>query len=625
MWQKTARVELRGADVTPAEVIRTWKAEFQRFWPGAQLVLRPPDRHRPRRGGPAQPDLPGRMKLSTGVLVLYADDESFTLMTPEGHMLAGWITFSAWAADDGVTVVQIQALERTNDPLYELGYVLGGNRLNTRFWVQTAENLARHFGVEPRSSPRWSAWTGAASGARPATSARTRPSDLPLDPGHPCAGCGAGSARPGRAVDRRHPGSRSATLPLRGLDARWRRRRGGEGAGDDPGPAVRAQRRPGAAGRRGPGPGQGGAGPAGRGRPAGRVNRALVRALGDHGPHRPPPSGRGPAARGAEAAPPAALGARAVPAARGPGHRVDRGRDGPGPPGAGRPPDRGRRRPGRCAAGGWPRWRRGGRWPPSPVGAGGRVGRGRLELRAEADGRRVSGSPGPRPGSPTPPRPTSTACSPAPPPGPARGASPPSPCPATPPAWAASRSSCSPPTPSGRLELDGVRVGPDQVLGRVDEGFGLAMATLDRFRPSVGAFAVGMAQAALDVAVAHAAGRRPSAGPWPSSRPWPTPWPRRPPAPRRPGCWSTRRPAATTPTRRPRGRRGRGHGQAVRHRDRPGRGRPGRPGAGGRALERGHLLEHLYREVRAPRIYEGTSEIQRSVIARELFRARVRP
>ena len=94
--------------------------------------------------------LPGRMKLSTGVLVLYADDESFTLMTPEGHMLAGWITFSAETAD-GATVVQIQALERTNDPLYELGYVFGGNRLNSRFWVQTAENLARHFGVaEPQ-------------------------------------------------------------------------------------------------------------------------------------------------------------------------------------------------------------------------------------------------------------------------------------------------------------------------------------------------------------------------------------------------------------------------------------------------------------------------------------------
>jgi len=41
---------------------------------------------------------------------------------------------------------------------------------------------------------------------------------------------------------------------------------------------------------------------------------------------------------------------------------------------------------------------------------------------------------------------------------------------------------------------------------------------------------------------------------------------------------------------------------------------------GARALVRGHLLERLYREVRAPRIYEGTSEIQRTVIARELFK-----
>ena len=41
MWQKTMRVELTGAEVTPAEVIKTWKAEFQRFWPEPQLVLRP--------------------------------------------------------------------------------------------------------------------------------------------------------------------------------------------------------------------------------------------------------------------------------------------------------------------------------------------------------------------------------------------------------------------------------------------------------------------------------------------------------------------------------------------------------------------------------------------------------
>jgi alkylation response protein AidB-like acyl-CoA dehydrogenase len=41
---------------------------------------------------------------------------------------------------------------------------------------------------------------------------------------------------------------------------------------------------------------------------------------------------------------------------------------------------------------------------------------------------------------------------------------------------------------------------------------------------------------------------------------------------------------------------------------------------GARALERGHVLEELYREVRATRIYEGTSEIQREIITRELYR-----
>src|SRR5690242_11634280 len=60
----------------------------------------------------------------------------------------------------------------------------------------------------------------------------------------------------------------------------------------------------------------------------------------------------------------------------------------------------------------------------------------------------------------------------------------------------------------GRLVLDGVRVGPEDVLGEVDRGFAVAMRTLDLFRPSVGAFAVGMAQAALDAAVEWACTRQ---------------------------------------------------------------------------------------------------------------------
>src|SRR5499426_1005797 len=59
------------------------------------------------------------------------------------------------------------------------------------------------------------------------------------------------------------------------------------------------------------------------------------------------------------------------------------------------------------------------------------------------------------------------------------------------------------PHPIGTLSFDGVPVHADELLGERDRGFAVAMRTLDLFRPSVGAFAVGMAQAALDAAVAH--------------------------------------------------------------------------------------------------------------------------
>ena len=69
------------------------------------------------------------------------------------------------------------------------------------------------------------------------------------------------------------------------------------------------------------------------------------------------------------------------------------------------------------------------------------------------------------------------------------------------------------PHPIGTLAFDGVPVTADDVLGEPDRGFRVAMRTLNLFRPSVGAFAVGMAQAALDATLAHTARRAPrSAG-----------------------------------------------------------------------------------------------------------------
>jgi acyl-CoA dehydrogenase len=63
------------------------------------------------------------------------------------------------------------------------------------------------------------------------------------------------------------------------------------------------------------------------------------------------------------------------------------------------------------------------------------------------------------------------------------------------------------PHPIGALGFAAVPVTAEDVLGEVDRGFRVAMGTLNLFRPSVGAFAVGMAQAALDATLVHTSRR----------------------------------------------------------------------------------------------------------------------
>jgi acyl-CoA dehydrogenase len=63
------------------------------------------------------------------------------------------------------------------------------------------------------------------------------------------------------------------------------------------------------------------------------------------------------------------------------------------------------------------------------------------------------------------------------------------------------------PHPLARIELDGIRVPAAQRLGAPGEGFKVAMATLDVFRPTVGAAALGFARRALDEALTRATER----------------------------------------------------------------------------------------------------------------------
>ncbi|WP_406472490.1 acyl-CoA dehydrogenase family protein [Streptomyces sp. NBC_01615] len=175
------------------------------------------------------------------------------------------------------------------------------------------------------------------------------------------------------------------------------------------------------------------------------------------------------------------------------------------------------------------------------------------------------------------------------------------------------------PHPIGALAFDAVPVTADDVLGEPDHGFRVAMHTLNLFRPSVGAFAVGMAQAALDATLAHTAGRDAFGGKLKDLQT----------VAHQVAEMALRTEAARLMV----------YAAAAAY----DAGAPGVPGRaamakllatetaqyvvdaavqlhGARGLRRGHLLEHLYREVRAPRIYEGASEVQRAVIAKELYR-----
>jgi hypothetical protein len=145
MWQKTYTADI-GTAASPQEAIAAWKADFGKFWPKGNLFHGALTGIAPGDVALLDLSMPGGVRLSTGVMVLYADDESFTLMTPEGHMFAGWITNSA-EERDGSTVLQSQVLMRANDPLYELGLILGGHRKEDRFWHDTLEALAVHLGA----------------------------------------------------------------------------------------------------------------------------------------------------------------------------------------------------------------------------------------------------------------------------------------------------------------------------------------------------------------------------------------------------------------------------------------------------------------------------------------------
>lgn len=140
LWQRIYTADL-GTAVTPEALVARWRAHFGEYWPRGGRFF-----------GTVDSILPGDVAplnaggIATGILVLYADDTSFTFLTPEGHMFAAMITFSGETTLEGSTVAQIRILLRTSDPLWEAAWPVA-RRVEDVFWPGTLRNLATDHGV----------------------------------------------------------------------------------------------------------------------------------------------------------------------------------------------------------------------------------------------------------------------------------------------------------------------------------------------------------------------------------------------------------------------------------------------------------------------------------------------
>lgn len=179
------------------------------------------------------------------------------------------------------------------------------------------------------------------------------------------------------------------------------------------------------------------------------------------------------------------------------------------------------------------------------------------------------------------------------------------------------------PHPLARIRFDNCRIPAAQLLGSPGEGFKIAMRTLDIFRPSVAAAATGFARRALDEAVVHAKNRKMFGA---TLADLPT-------AQSTLGEMATAIDAAALLTCRTAWKRDVQRESTTRE------AAMAKMTAtenaqwvidqalqlfGGRGVRSGEITERLYREIRALRIYEGATEVQKLIIGRELMKSPAR-
>ena len=184
------------------------------------------------------------------------------------------------------------------------------------------------------------------------------------------------------------------------------------------------------------------------------------------------------------------------------------------------------------------------------------------------------------------------------------------------------RTSLIAPHPIGEIAFNDCRVPAEDMVGEEGDGFKLAMETMDTFRASVGAAACGMARRALDQAVRYASGRK-QFGRLLSEHQL---------VQAKLADMITELDAARLLVYRAAYARDTETGRVTREASEAKLFATEAAGRiidsavqihGGAGLVSGTVVERLYRDVRALRIYEGTSEIQKLVIAGQLLKEQI--
>ncbi|MDQ1239199.1 MAG: hypothetical protein QG577_1384 [Thermodesulfobacteriota bacterium] len=147
LWQKVFHLTIPESPASPETAIALLKENFPRYQPSFNRFYASQQGISPGEIVLIDSSTPGG-PVSTGVMILYSDERSFTFNTPQGHPECGFVSFSSHEQDGGI-VVQIVGLARAGDPLYEAAFRSLGSKIQTRIWTHVLTSLALDLGVQP--------------------------------------------------------------------------------------------------------------------------------------------------------------------------------------------------------------------------------------------------------------------------------------------------------------------------------------------------------------------------------------------------------------------------------------------------------------------------------------------